>query len=217
MTSLRGLGRRVGWRRHVRRGRALIDRLPDRVLGIETADQLPREDLGFDSDRCWYEASPWRTQSSVLPRDSVSAADVFADFGCGKGRVCLQAARYPFGRVVGVELSPEVAQVARHNVAQLRRYLRCRDVEVVTADIVDFPIPNDLSIAFCYNPVRGVLFQRLLENLSESLARNPRPFQLIYHNPTMQHLVMEEGWGEERRVVVQQIGGDCDVAVFRRS
>jgi SAM-dependent methyltransferase len=195
----------------------LIDRLPDRVLGIETASQVPQKDLGFDSDRCWYEASPWRTLSSVLPRDSVSVADVFADFGCGKGRVLLQAARYPFGRVVGVELSPEVAQVARHNVARLRRYLRCRDVEVVTADIVDFPIPNDLSVAFCYNPVRGVLFQRLLENLSESLARNPRPFQLIYHNPTMQHLVMQKGWREERRVVVQQIGGDCDVAVFRRS
>jgi len=32
----------------------------------------------------------------------------------------------------------------------------------------------------------------------------------------MERLVLEDGWREERRVLVQQIGSDCDVAVFRK-
>ena len=214
--SLRTLARRVGWRRHAKSGRAWLDLVPDRLLGIETAALVSQEELGFDPDRIWYEASPWRTLSAVIPRGSVSNADVFVDFGCGKGRVLLQAARYPFGRVVGVELSSEIAELARRNVAQVHRYLRFQVVEVVTADIVDYRIPDDLTFAYCYNPVRGDLFRRLLAGLTESFVRNPRPLQLIHHNPTMEELVLEDGWREDRRALVQQIGSDCDVAVFRK-
>ena len=50
--------------------------------------------------------------------------DVFLDLGAGKGRMLLAASRYPFRRVIGVELSDRLAAIARSNVAAFR--LRAR-------------------------------------------------------------------------------------------
>lgn len=41
----------------------------------------------------------------------------FIDYGAGKGRVLLIAARYQFDRVVGVELSEPLIRVAAANIA----------------------------------------------------------------------------------------------------
>ena len=115
----------------------------------------------------------------------------------------LLAARYPFPRVVGVDLSPDVAAIARQNVSTVRRHLRCSDVEIVVADLATYEIPDDVTLAFCFNPVTGDLFSRLLTNLNESLARRPRELRLIYHNPTMHSLRREAGWRELRRLEMQ--------------
>ena len=43
------------------------------------------------------------------------------DIGCGKGRVLMMAAAYPFREMVGVELNPALARVARKNLKKFRR------------------------------------------------------------------------------------------------
>ena len=40
----------------------------------------------------------------------------FIDLGSGKGRAVLLASLYPFRRLIGVEFSPELTEVARLNV-----------------------------------------------------------------------------------------------------
>ena len=217
MIGLRVIAKRVGWRRHLFHGRLWLDRIPDRVLGIETATRIPQSALGWGPERGnWYEASPWRTLSSVLPRSAVSGSDVFVDFGCGKGRVLLQAARYPFRKVIGVELSPGIAEVARRNVMQVSRHLACKDVEIVTADLAEFQIPDDLTVAFCFNPATGDVFKRLLENIAVSLLRRPRPFQLLYHNPAMEDVLAEAGWREQRRVMLRRTDCPWPLVVYRK-
>ena len=62
----------------------------------------------------------------------VSDRDVFVEFGCGKGRVVHQAARRPFRRVVGVEISPVLAEAARSGLAARSHQHRCRDVEIMS-------------------------------------------------------------------------------------
>jgi SAM-dependent methyltransferase len=202
--NIRTLAKRVGWRRHVRRGRIWLDQAPDRLLGIDTAGVVPQSQLGFGPDRGnHYEASPWQTLGWVIPRGSVSPADVFVDLGCGKGRVVLLAARFPFRKVIGVELSVEVAEVARRNVARVTKHLVCHDVEIVVGDVAEYLIPDDATIAFGFNTVTGDAFSRLLSHINESLARKPRQFRLIYHNPTMQDQLRQSGWRELRRLKIQ--------------
>ena len=51
-----------------------------------------------------------------LPHDSV-----FVDFGCGKGRGLLLALEYKFKRVVGIEFSQRLCDIARENVEKYKK------------------------------------------------------------------------------------------------
>lgn len=46
----------------------------------------------------------------------------FVDLGAGKGRAMLLASELPFRRIVGVEFSPELCDVARRNLRTNRRW-----------------------------------------------------------------------------------------------
>lgn len=167
----------------------------DRYLGVDTAgDVLPGE-LGFDpaDDNRHYQATNWLASlwlHALLRRMQPTASDAFLDYGAGKGRVVLQAAAFPFGKVVGVELSPSLAGVARANVERNRHRLVSRDVTIAEADMGEFGVPDDVSVVYMYNPSEGPAFVAALERLRESLQRRPRSFRLIYVNARMhRHLV----------------------------
>lgn len=100
---------------------------------------------------------------------------------------------YPFTRVIGVELSPELTDVARRNVAQSVRGLRCRNVELVNADVVHYDVPDDVSVVYMFNPFRGPVFDTAVAQLLASVNRKPRAVRLIYRKPTEHDRLMRTG------------------------
>lgn len=184
----------------VRLRRALI-RLLERRAGITTTGVITREELGHSSE-CWgYEVSGWTTLRRILRRGEVDHDDVFIDFGSGLGRVLYQAAqRYPLRRVEGVELSAELTAIARRNLDPTRHRLRCRDVRLVTSDVLDYEIPDDLTIAYLYNPFTDAIFQTVVDRLVESVQRRPRRLRLIYLNPLEDERLRHAGFREVRRL-----------------
>jgi predicted RNA methylase len=182
------------------RYRLLRDRLGRAVFErgfVDTATQVPLEELGGieDPERTRYEASGWFfLRRALRQRDVRAGVDVFADFGSGKGRVVYQAAaRYPFKRVIGVEIAESLNQVARTNIDRNRRRLKCQDVEIVTADATTYEIPDDLTIAYFYSPFLGTAFRKVIDNLVDSLARAPRELRIVYANPTLGDYVETTG------------------------
>jgi SAM-dependent methyltransferase len=135
-------------------------------------------------DRLAYAPSPWYVLPRALRYLGVSDRDVFVEFGCGKGRVVHQAARRPFRRVVGVEISPVLAEAARIGLAARSHQHRCRDVEIVVADVTAFRVPDDLTIGYFYYPFTGQTFESVLRGIVESIDRNPRRVRLIFAFPT---------------------------------
>lgn len=150
----------------------------------DTADRATKESLGIENpDSVYYTASPWWVLRWLLPRSDVRPSDVFVEFGCGKGRVVLDAAsRYPFKRVVGVELSPDLSDVARGLVARGKPF-RCPNVMIETVDASEYSIPDDMTYAYFYNPFNGATFERVCANIVASLDRSPRPLRVIYVHP----------------------------------
>jgi SAM-dependent methyltransferase len=163
------------------------DRIFDRRL--HTASEV-RTAEHEHSDRVHYVPTPWH----VLPRAfrflRPSGDDTFVDFGCGKGRIVHQAARWPLRRVIGVEISPELAEQGRAVVAAHRNRYRCADVEIVVGDAADYRVPDDMTIGFLYHPFTGETLDRVLQAVIDSIDRRPRRVRLIY--------VLLEG---ERRVL----------------
>ena len=178
------------------RGRRLLRHvLFDRRYRVDTDGVIGVDQLGFDDPRFvrYQPAGVWALRRILRPRD-VSEDDVFVDFGSGKGRVVLQAAlHYPFRRVYGVELSEQLHRVAQRNVEQSRDRLRCRDVQLVTADVRDFEIPDDVTIAFFFNPFVGEVFDTVITRLLNSVDRRPRPLRIIYGNPREEETLLRTG------------------------
>jgi SAM-dependent methyltransferase len=162
----------------------LAERIADRIFdpGLRTGGRaLEREHL--EAGRFGYIASAWRTLPRALRYIGVSPDDVFIDFGCGKGRVVHQAAKRPFRKVVGVEVSPALAEVAREVLEAKKRRHRCRDVEIVVADAAEYRVPDDLTIAYFFHPFSGEIFDTVLAHIVESIDRNPRRVSLVYAFP----------------------------------
>jgi SAM-dependent methyltransferase len=158
----------------------LADRLFDR--GLDTAGSAHLHEHLRD-DRVAYVPAPWHLLPRLLRHVGVSDSDTFVDFGCGKGRVVHQAARRRFRRVIGVEVSPKLAEVARHALAARSRRHRCKNVEIVVADARQFQVPDDLTIAYFFRPFGRATFEPLLRQIVESIDRRPRRVVLIYAWP----------------------------------
>jgi SAM-dependent methyltransferase len=163
----------------------------DQPRGIETSRAANLGDLATP-ERVRYEPSGWGALRRILRAGEVSPEDVFVDLGCGKGRVVLAAARYPFRRVIGVEIAPELTAVARANVAASCDRVRC-DIELVTMDVLDYQLPPDVTVVYLYNPFRGETFARFAAGLVAALDRQPRSFRLIYNTPMEHELLMQTG------------------------
>jgi SAM-dependent methyltransferase len=159
-----------------------------------------------------YLPTPWHVLPRALRAVRASSDDVLVDFGCGKGRVVHQAAKRPLRRVVGVEISQELADFARRLVAAHRHEYRCQDVEIAVGDAAQFEVPDDLTIAFMFDPFRGGIMDAVLNNLTSSIERNPRRVSLIYVNPTQGDRVLATG---RFRLVKWQRGGLRDVRINR--
>ena len=177
----------IRWQRLKRAYRALSRGLStaviDRILNVDTAQRVDLAQLGLDApDRVSYEAAGWRELRRILRRAEVSGDDVFLDLGSGKGRMILLAARYRFRRVIGVEVAEPLTAVARRNVASCRLRPRCGEIELVNADVLDYRIPDDVSVVYMFNPFGGAIFDAVVAELIASVDRRPRALRLIYRN-----------------------------------
>lgn len=185
----------------LRRGAGRL--LFERRYGVRTADFVRLEELGLaHRDRVYYSPANWHTLRRTLPLRDVGEHDVFIDLGSGMGRMVLEAAsRYPFRRVIGVELSERLNDIARANVAGTRLRLRCRDIDLVRSDVLDYEIPDDVSVVFLNNPFRGDVFAEVVGRLVASVDRNPRPVTVIYFNPVEEAFLLSTGRFRHLRTV----------------
>ena len=143
-------------------------------------------------ERVWHDPSDWIALNRVLRRLRVTSDDAFLDYGAGLGRAMLVAARFPFRRIVGVELSEELAAGARQNLSRFRGR-KAEDFLVVTADAVDYDVPDDISVVYLYSPFLGETFQRVIERLVASVDRRPRILRLVYNYPAEHNRLIATG------------------------
>jgi SAM-dependent methyltransferase len=176
-----------------------------RLFGVdEVADTeglVLLEDLGVAAPgRVQYQPSGNSWLWRALRGMPISPSDVFVDYGAGKGRVVLQAAlRYPFRRVLGVEIAEELARVARSNVSLLAHRFRAAEVEIIVADATEWPLPDDVTFVYMYRPVKGELFERTMERIAESLDRRSRRLTLAYAYPEQEEVVLRHGFVRVRQ------------------
>lgn len=161
----------------------------DRRYGLSTQGIHEPEDLDCVGDHGVHSTGHEPIQIPLF-REMMVRANVdhertmFIDFGSGKGRAIILAAHYPFRKIVGVEFSPTLDRTARRNVEIFRdQRVRCPEIELLCQDAATYELPNEPLLCFFYNPFGPEVLNRVLTNLGESLATNPREVSVLYRNP----------------------------------
>jgi SAM-dependent methyltransferase len=167
----------------------------DRALGIETSRAVALESLALLGDNAIhaerYEPTPFPVLDDMLLELGLDYPRyTFVDLGSGKGRVLCLAARHPFRRIIGVELSPALDAIARDNLRALpASWKRCRDVSSQCGDAATFELPNEPLVVFMFNPFGPPVLARVVANLERSLAEHPRDVWVLYYMPVHAHVL----------------------------
>jgi SAM-dependent methyltransferase len=104
----------------------------------------------------------------------------FVDLGCGKGKALMLAKRAGFGRVIGVELSDELADFAHRNAVAAKL-----EVEVEVADATTYAFPDEPLVVFTYHSFDEPVLRAALANLGASLREHPREAYVVYISPQL--------------------------------
>jgi SAM-dependent methyltransferase len=113
----------------------------------------------------------------------------FIDVGAGKGRGLLVASEYSFRNVVGIELNPALAAIARQNVEHWigvnledPTAARLAPIEVVEKDALDFELPQTPTLLFLFHPFEAPVLKQLLRRIETQFATRPGELDLLYVN-----------------------------------
>ncbi|MBK8266850.1 MAG: class I SAM-dependent methyltransferase [Planctomycetes bacterium] len=181
-TRLRGMGFRPSqdylWQR-------VTWPIQERRLGIRTTGVVRLSELGVPtSQHSDYAPISFGCLRRILKRIDIRAGkDVLIDYGSGLGRVVLVAATFPLQRVIGVELSEQLTRGALDNLANSKDRLKCKDVKFIVTDATQYELPDDVTIAFFFNPFRGGVLESVYQRLCDSLDRAPRRLTVVYVHP----------------------------------
>ena len=160
---------------------------------LDTGGSIDGEELGVAEDGFGYQPIDVHSFHLAMAKLDIDWSEsVFADYGCGKGRAVLLAARHPFKKVVGVEISTALCEIAEANVKAAAPILNSKNIDIIDADATTFEPPADLNVVFMYNPFDANIVELVLERLRESLEQHPRELQIIYALPKCRRDVLAE-------------------------
>lgn len=172
----------------------------DREHGVVTQALLFLGELGTQRGEAYahathYEPVPladFRALMCRVPKEFVRIS-TFVDVGAGMGRAMLLAREYPFKQIVGIELSPHLAEIARDNLSRGHGFdVLCRDVRLVRADARKRKMPRGELVVFLYNPFDECALEAVLDRIEE--RGDARDAWLLYHTPVHGDLVLRRGY-----------------------
>jgi hypothetical protein len=162
----------------------------DRTHNVDTGGKIHPAAMHDIESENWIYSYTYEPTRVELFEQMIDASDIephrfsFIDYGSGKGRVLLLAARFPFRRVVGVEYSPKLHRIAERNLRSTRfADRRSGPLESICMDAVQFRIPEESVVFYFYNPFERTIMGSVRDNVVRSYEDNPRSIVVIYLDP----------------------------------
>jgi SAM-dependent methyltransferase len=132
----------------------------------------------------------YRRWIDTLAARSRVAAYSFVDIGAGKGRALLLASELPFRKIIGVELSKDLARTAAQNIKKWKTERPTRSsIRIVHQDVTEFRWPRTPLLVYLYNPFERELIEQLTELLQRAGKAGSHCIDLLYLNPVFGHLL----------------------------
>lgn len=169
--------------------RKFVERRFDKYFDVDTTDFVELDALNITTEdkqhAHHYEPMPIRTFRRMLaslpcPLDNF----VFVDIGSGKGRLLLAATEFGFKRIIGVEISEELCNIAKTNIKSFENKTgKVYNIEVVYTNAKSYSIPNDNCVLFFFNPFDRHLTELVAQNIKAQICATRKKIFLLFYNP----------------------------------
>jgi SAM-dependent methyltransferase len=171
----------------------------DQTYGTDTSGLVPAKDLvtGHPNDEhvtAYYAVAPSILRSLVEKwRETAPPQHItdytFLDFGAGKGRAVLLASQFPFRQVIGVELNPAMAAIAKANAA-IWLHAHSSDptsgaitpIQIIEDDALNVPLPTMPAIIFLFHPFEDPVLKALLRRIESAFLGRAGDLDILYVN-----------------------------------
>jgi SAM-dependent methyltransferase len=161
----------------------------DARFGTDTAS--PTLNHGGDPTAYFYVPTTASLIYEILesiPLEQKSYA--FVDMGSGKGRALLVASEFPFEKIVGVELSHELHEIAEENIKRYKpASQQCTAFDLKCMDVVDYKYGKEPLVLFLFDPFDRDTLKSVLANLEASLSASPRDVFVVYVYPQFEEVL----------------------------
>jgi 16S rRNA A1518/A1519 N6-dimethyltransferase RsmA/KsgA/DIM1 with predicted DNA glycosylase/AP lyase activity len=168
-----------------------IEMLLNYIHGLDFLRVVLSEDVGLDPTLS-YRSSPSGDKylKKLLFDLNISSKDSIMDIGCGKGSAMRVMLKFPFSHVDGIELSEDIAKIAKRNFEKLREYRST----IYIGDASEFTNFDLYNIVYFYNPFPSSVMVKVINELKESIHRNDRELVIIYNNATCNDIVVGQNF-----------------------
>ena len=173
-----------------------LDSYHERRLNVVTKGMIKKVDLKINNpnsiDYVPMEYTAIYSMLKKLPIDKSSS--VFLDYGSGKGRAVVVAATFHFKKVVGIEISEQLVEIAKRNIDRMK-YRKTSSVEIKHVDATAFSVPPDVNMIYFFNPFIGGILQKVVWNIYLSYKNNPRKLYIIFlNNDNFERILRDQDW-----------------------
>lgn len=169
----------------------------DRKYGTDTSGIIQPWDLDIP-DNLVGQAIQYRTARIGVFTELLASLDIrhehysFIDLGSGKGRALLEASRFPFKRIIGVELATGLHHISTANIGAFRaEWQRCTHIVSLRENVCAFTFPADNTVLYLYNPFSADTMRVVVANLESSMRAVPRRVYVIYVKPVHKRVLDE--------------------------
>jgi SAM-dependent methyltransferase len=146
-------------------------------------------ELSLPEDRCHYYANSGGPHlDKVLKALKVTSQDSVVDFGSGKGGALITLSRYPFAKIAGVEIAPELVVIAKRNLDTLN----IKNITMKVCDAASFIDLDEYNYFYFFSPFPAAVMSSVIHNISASLTNAPRKATIIYFNPECHEAVVTD-------------------------
>ena len=115
-----------------------------------------------------------------LNENNFSRDGYFVDYGSGKGRAMILAAKAGFTRIKGIELVEAWLNISKRNLLSVKDKLVDSQLYCMNARDYD-PKPEDQFFYF-FDPFTDEVLLTCLEKITRSLEENPRSMAVVIHH-----------------------------------
>lgn len=114
----------------------------------------------------------------------------FVDMGSGKGRALLVASEFSYAKIVGIELSDHLHEIAEANVKRFGPpSQRCVNFELRCMDAADYSFSDAPLVLFLFDPFGREVLEKVVANLEASLSATPRAAYVVYFCPHFEEVL----------------------------